>query len=655
MTTLTPTPKQQFLDANGNPLAGGKVYSYAAGTTTPLATYTDQSGSTPNTNPVILDSRGEAAIWLGVASYKLKLTTSTDVEIWTVDSIVSSGVQALADLSEAGGSALVGYLPAGTGAVATTVQAKLRETVSVKDFGAVGNGVADDTAAIQAALAAVTSTGTVLGVQGESYAISSIIEVGNSKTLANARFVYTVSAAGIVLKNASRIENCRFSIGSTLPAFSRDGAIGVISLVGADGATIDNIVFEDGNAPAGSRVGIYCSTAASNISISNIRADLIGWPILFNDDTATISRTYGGTTYTGTIGSNLVIRDCFLGGAAKTKTGDGIEINVPLNRYSNIKVTNCVIRKTNTTTNNGIGIGFANCDYVQVSDCSLSSIAGDGGALHAEACTNVLFSNNFVQLSERAVSISASTTVSIIGNISYSNVIGMSTNSSATFGQNYNLVISGNQFRDTTDYPLILINATYVSIHGNIFSNIVNASRVCINLQQSSTYTVQGVHICNNTFDASNAVVYDVMTSSGTVNFAYSSGNMFTSISSTKTASYIAQVRAIGVSTDYFRTTGTPSGLNVSVTSNPNGYVTGSIGDFALDTTNGAQYTHNGTAWNARTQATAMPTSGSWVIGDVVQNIAPTNAAGQPAGWLRVTTGSGNVLNTDWRAFGVTV
>jgi len=54
MTTLTPTPKQQFLDANGNPLSGGKVYTYAAGTTTPLVTYTDESGTTPNTNPVIL-------------------------------------------------------------------------------------------------------------------------------------------------------------------------------------------------------------------------------------------------------------------------------------------------------------------------------------------------------------------------------------------------------------------------------------------------------------------------------------------------------------------------------------------------------------------------------------------------------------------------
>jgi len=179
MTTLTPTPKQQFLDANGNPLSGGKVYSYAAGTTSPLVTYTDESGTTPNTNPVILDSRGEAEIWLGVASYKLKLTTSTDVEIWTVDNIVSASVQALADLSESNGSALVGYLPAGTGAVATTVQAKLRQTVSVKDFGAVGDGITNDTVAIQAAVdyARSSNNETVVFSAGR-YLITNTINIG---------------------------------------------------------------------------------------------------------------------------------------------------------------------------------------------------------------------------------------------------------------------------------------------------------------------------------------------------------------------------------------------------------------------------------------------------------------------------------------------
>jgi len=87
MAVLTPQPKMQFVDAAGVPLAGGKVYTYTAGTTTPLATYTDSSGATPNPNPVILDARGEAAIWLGSANYKFKLTNSVDVEVWTVDYI----------------------------------------------------------------------------------------------------------------------------------------------------------------------------------------------------------------------------------------------------------------------------------------------------------------------------------------------------------------------------------------------------------------------------------------------------------------------------------------------------------------------------------------------------------------------------------------
>jgi hypothetical protein len=87
MAVLTPQPKMQFTTAAGVPLSGGKVYTYIAGTTTPQATFTDYSGATPNPNPVILDSRGEANIWLGGALYKFKLTDVNDVEIWTVDYI----------------------------------------------------------------------------------------------------------------------------------------------------------------------------------------------------------------------------------------------------------------------------------------------------------------------------------------------------------------------------------------------------------------------------------------------------------------------------------------------------------------------------------------------------------------------------------------
>ena len=89
-TSLAPTPKLQFFDANGAPLAGGLLYTYEAGSTTPLATYTDSTGVSANTNPIVLDSRGEANVWLAGDIYKFALYTSVGVLIWTVDNINGS-------------------------------------------------------------------------------------------------------------------------------------------------------------------------------------------------------------------------------------------------------------------------------------------------------------------------------------------------------------------------------------------------------------------------------------------------------------------------------------------------------------------------------------------------------------------------------------
>ena len=164
MAAISPTPKLQFFDANGNPLSGGKLYSYAAGTTTPLATYTDSGGGTLNTNPVILNSRGEASVWLGSALYKLKLTNAADVEIWTVDNI--GGAVTLAELAASGGSNLVGFLAAGTGADSRTVQSKLRDTISVLDFGADSTGAVDSSGAFQEAINAIYSPAQNVGWGG---------------------------------------------------------------------------------------------------------------------------------------------------------------------------------------------------------------------------------------------------------------------------------------------------------------------------------------------------------------------------------------------------------------------------------------------------------------------------------------------------------
>lgn len=89
MAVVTPTAKAQFIDAAGIPLAGGYLYTYEAGTTTPQATYTDSTAATANSNPIVLDSRGEANIWLSSANYKFKLTDANGTEIWTVDNIAA--------------------------------------------------------------------------------------------------------------------------------------------------------------------------------------------------------------------------------------------------------------------------------------------------------------------------------------------------------------------------------------------------------------------------------------------------------------------------------------------------------------------------------------------------------------------------------------
>jgi len=79
-----------FFGSTGRPLSGGLIYTYQAGSSTPLATYSDNGGSIPNTNPIVLNSAGQtpSEVWMIAGySYKMQIQTSAGVIVQTLDNL----------------------------------------------------------------------------------------------------------------------------------------------------------------------------------------------------------------------------------------------------------------------------------------------------------------------------------------------------------------------------------------------------------------------------------------------------------------------------------------------------------------------------------------------------------------------------------------
>jgi len=303
----------QLFDNNGVPLAGGLIYTYAAGTSTPQAAYTSGSGLIQHSNPIVLDASGRVPggeIWLsdGV-SYKFVVETSAFVLIGSYDNLVginsnfvaftsqeekqtatqgqtvftlttiqyqpgtnnllvfvngskqifgtnytetSSTVVTFVDglnlgdvvdfttatpiSSNAVDSANVYYNEGGTGAVNRNVKSKLQESISVLDFGAIGDGVTNNYTAFQNAIAAIPSVGGVLHIPAGTYYL------GTSGLL--------ISRSNISI------------VGEGMPAIAADDS----HLIG--GTILQGNIVIDGNNINISNFGVDCGTTFVNAHFS---------------------------------------------------------------------------------------------------------------------------------------------------------------------------------------------------------------------------------------------------------------------------------------------------------------------------------------------------------------------------------------------------
>lgn len=205
-TSLMPPARHRGWTNGGDTAAGCKLYTYEAGTSTPKATFQDPAGLVPHENPITLDAKGEALIyWDG--NYRIDLRTSEGSQItgYPVDNFetplmktslstaVGGGLigfnyangyeegsigKWLQNLANSAGSALIGCVQAGVGAVTRSIQSKLRATVSADDFGAVPGGVVDCGPAIRRALDSLPACGgTVIFETSGPYLINEVVYI----------------------------------------------------------------------------------------------------------------------------------------------------------------------------------------------------------------------------------------------------------------------------------------------------------------------------------------------------------------------------------------------------------------------------------------------------------------------------------------------
>ena len=479
---------QEFTDL-GAPLVGGRLYTYAYGTTTQKTAYTDHAGTIPHTYTsdglggqyIALNSRGElpATLYLSQGSYDLALKTAAGATVWTRRADPVWDITN--DLSGSGGSALMGYLPAIAGAVATTVQSKLLESISVLDFGASPSASASaNTTAIQSAIN--NAAGRAIYFPAGTYATNGTITlVSNTHLYAHQDAVITSTLATIpasysgLFVTSGVISNISFE-GMKFSNTAAKGFAAIYSLT-----AINNIRL-DGNECIGCSL-LFAFNGASNAVITK---NYIHDPVTegFADNySRAICISWTSTSYSNVIVSENIIKGSWTHGI-NIQTGDiSIQSDPTVVKAGKlITVSNNVISATySASTISYGGIWFSQVQDITVKGNTIENY-GDVG-IDFEACTNVVASGNTLRNNNKNLALYGNNlNVRFTGNVCTNTVVGLTqvwntyANTYSVDTRNRDIVFSSNTFASvatsaTGAEQIILGTAGRITFTGNKLYN----------------------------------------------------------------------------------------------------------------------------------------------------------------------------------------
>lgn len=362
----------------------------------------EQSTATEGQTVIITDSSyvvgaNNLAVYIdGVRLYKTLDYVETDENTITLNVGLTAGNKILVVAGEGVGTYRISglsvqYIPAGSGAVPTTVQDKLRETVSVKDFGAVGDGVTDDTAAIQAAATFALSAGIGLYFGSGTYLIDGSVTF----TDANGFRIYGEGASSIIKKGSTATSPRAFAFSSTATnveidhlRFYSDRTLANTDTGLIDGSnssvTIDGLYIHD-NIFNLADDGVCAMLFASASSKTIKRIKILG--NLFN------SVKYAAIAFNNH-NSDSIFRISDIIVADNTFKDVGLFCNTFSGTMSNIVVSN-----NNFTGTNGVGVELVSgCHGVNISDNTyegtLSQILSMSGSAPYPGNANVNYCDN---------------------------------------------------------------------------------------------------------------------------------------------------------------------------------------------------------------------------------------------------------------------